>query len=663
MIRPIWLLSLDTDQFCAPPLTTGALKAFFTANGRSAPHSEVDLVHFANRDGLDRWLAGPWRRQVRPRAETAARAGLQPVLGVSCYTWNAAEFLEVVRVAKTAVPELMVVAGGPHVQRAEDFLYGDGIDVVVLGEGEETFTELLDCATRDDWSRVAGIAYLSADGRVHRTEPRPRAADLDRFPSALDVVPLRDAAGAPLYRQVAYETSRGCPYRCSFCEWGTGAIGTKMVQFSLDRIRRDLERLAEGGVNDIWFADSNFGALREDLGKAEIVVDLRRRTGLPHTFATSWSKNHNRRVQEIVRLLHRNGLLWHYHLALQTLTPLALELSHRTNMRANDYEPVVKALATEGVPVTAELIWGLPGDNLADFAANLDHLFSVFPNINIFAYTLLPGTEFFDRREEYRLLTLPVAGYGKAKGEYVVGCHTFPREEGEEGYVLVASHVMLSRGHVIPYTLRLLALDRRASVSALAAARRARSDRRARGRAARGDATWSHGDLRRSSGSLPGVSPRRRPHLRSHPAHRPPTLDRGRRRRPLGAGGEGAGPRSGAVSAHRSEPHHRRELRLRRRSGPRRPRRDGASRPGAPRLRISRRSRDPAPGTSGRGPARSGRRRLDARPHSFGPARRAPCRRARRLAGRAGWRSHGERVLRSPPRPSKRAGGKRRQKS
>jgi len=365
------------------------------------------------------------------------------------------------------VPELMVVVGGPHVQRAEDFLYGDGIDVVVLGEGEETFTELLDCATRDDWSRVAGIAYLSADGAVHRTEPRPRSTELDRFPSALDVVPLRDAAGAPLYRQVAYETSRGCPYRCSFCEWGTGAIGTKMVQFSLDRIRRDLERLVEGGVNDIWFADSNFGALREDLGKAEIVVDLRRRTGLPHTFATSWSKNHNRRVQEIVRLLHRNGLLWHYHLALQTLTPLALELSHRTNMRANDYEPVVKALATEGVPVTAELIWGLPGDNLADFAAHLDHLFSVFPNINIFAYTLLPGTEFFDRREKYRLLTLPVAGYGKAKGEYVVGCHTFPREEGEEGYVLVASHVMFSRGHVIPYTLRLLALDRRASVSAL----------------------------------------------------------------------------------------------------------------------------------------------------------------------------------------------------
>lgn len=467
MTRPVWLLSMDTDQFCAPPLTTGALKAFHLANGTTRAETEIEIVHFANANAVMQWLATTWPSQVRPRAEAAVAAGCQPVVGVSCYTWNVAEFLEVVKTVKRDVTGVLVVAGGPHVQRAEDFLGSDGIDVVVLGEGEETFAELLDCPDRDGWERVPGLAYLSPQGVVRSTPTRPRATELDRFPSALEVIRLRDENGVPLYRQCAYETSRGCPYRCSFCEWGTGAIGTKMYQFSIDRIRRDLECLVEGGVHDIWFCDSNFGALREDMDKAKLMIELRQRTGRPNTFATSWSKNHNKRVQEIVRLLHRHGLLWHYHLALQTLTPLALELSHRTNMRANDYEPVVKALAAEGVPVTAELIWGLPGDNLAEFGANLDHLFSVFPNINIFAYTLLPGTEFFDKREEYQLVTLPVAGYGKAKGEYVVGCHTFPRQEGEEGYVMVASHVMFSRGHVFPYTLRLLALDRRASVSAL----------------------------------------------------------------------------------------------------------------------------------------------------------------------------------------------------
>ncbi len=466
MRRPVWLLSMDTDHFCAPPLTTGALKAYFAAHGATRADTDVELVHFANRDVLDTWLQSEWPRHVRPLAAAAVDAGVEPVLGLSCYTWNVAELLEVARRIKSELPGMLVVAGGPHVQRAADFLHDEAIDVISLGEGERTFTELLDCGKRADWHTVDGLAFLDG-GTLHETRPRARTMALDELPSAIGVVPLRDEKGAPLYRQVAYETSRGCPYRCSFCEWGTGAIGTKMFQFSLDRIRRDLEALIEGGVEDIWFSDSNFGALREDIEKARIIVDLKQRTGRPRTFASSWSKNHNARVQEVVRLLHRHGLLWHYHLALQTLTPRALELSNRTNMRANDYEPIVRSLAAEGVPVTAELIWGLPGDNLADFAANLDHLFSVFPNINIFAYTLLPGTEFYDRRDEYQIVATPVAGYGKAKGEYVVGCLTFPREEGEDGYVLVASHVILSRGHVIPYTLRLLALDRRASVSTL----------------------------------------------------------------------------------------------------------------------------------------------------------------------------------------------------
>ncbi len=467
MLRPVWLLSMDSERFCAPPTTTGALKAYFLAYGRTAAQSEVELIHFLSQDEAASWLEEAWGRQVISRANAALETGLQPVFGFSCYTWNAAEFIELARQVKKVAPNALVVAGGPQVHRAEDFLYGDGIDVVVLGEGEGTFAELLDCASRAEWDNIAGCAYLTAAGGVHRTAPRERVTALDRLPSALDIIPLRNPNGSPRYQQVAYETTRGCPYRCSFCEWGTGATGTKMHQFSLDRIRRDFERLVAGGVRDIWLCDSNFGALKEDVTKAEIVAGLRRETGLPRTFATSWSKNHNRRVQQIVRLLHQHGLLSHYHLGLQTLTPRALELSHRTNMRANDYEPVVKLLAAEGVPVAAELIWGLPGDTLAEFEANLDHLLSVFPNINIFGYTLLPGTEFCEKRDEYSLETIPVAGYGKVKGEYVVGCHTFSRDQGEEGYFLITSYILLVRGQLMPLAARFLAFTGRVPVAAL----------------------------------------------------------------------------------------------------------------------------------------------------------------------------------------------------
>jgi len=233
------------------------------------------------------------------------------------------------------------------------------------------------------------------------------------------------------------------------------------------RISRDWEEIINAGIKDIWLADSNFGALKQDLAKAELIGALKKKHGLPLSFATSWSKKHSRQVQQIALLLHQNQLLPHYQLALQTLTPEALRLSNRQNMSSNEYRPIAKQMAEMGVPIAAELIWGLPGDNLADFERNLDELLAIFPNINIFGYTLLPGTEFYRRREEYKIQAIPVAGYGKAKGEYVVGCHSFSKDEGEEGYFLISAHLLLVHGHIMPLTTRLLALDKKVPVSGL----------------------------------------------------------------------------------------------------------------------------------------------------------------------------------------------------
>ena len=456
--RPVWLLSMDSDQFYAAPTTTGGLKAYYLEYGKHSAGNHIELVHF--RDG-DQALAWPqqWHRDALPLAQQAIADDIRPLLGLSFYTWNAAEFLSIARQLKAACPELLIVAGGPHVQQAEDYLFDEPLDLIVLGEGEETFQELLDNPSCDNWRNINGLAYLDG-GELHKTRERSRRIDLDSLPSALNVVALRDeATGKALYDSISYETSRGCPFKCAFCEWGTGAIGTKMHQFSMERIERDWRQIVGAGIKDIWLADSNFGALKDDLAKAQLICDLKAETGYPSTFATSWSKKHSPRVQEIVLLLNRHGLLPHYQLALQTLTPLALELSNRKNMSSNKYEPIAKQMAEQGVPIAAELIWGLPGDNLKDFEANLDQLLATFPNINIFGYTLLPGTEFYEKREEYRIETIPVAGYGKAKGEYVVGCHTFDRDEGIEGYFLITAHILFVHGHLLPLTNRFLALS------------------------------------------------------------------------------------------------------------------------------------------------------------------------------------------------------------
>ena len=465
MQHPVWLLSMDSEQFNAPPTTTAALSAYFQKYGNSADHTAIELVHFQSGQDIAHWLE-QWQRDELPIARRAAGAGLTPLVGFSFYTWNAAEFLELAAALKQLLPELLLVAGGPHVQQAEDYLGIDPLDVIFLGEAEISFQEFLDCNDPAGWADIDGLAFL-VNGAVVTTRARQRCRELERFPSPLDVLQLTTPEGTPRYESIAYESSRGCPFKCAFCEWGTGAIGSKMYQWPMERSRRDWENIVAAGIKNIWLADSNFGALKLDGAKAELIVALKERTGLPLSFATSWSKKHSRQVQEIALLLHRNRLLPHYQLALQTLTPEALRLSNRQNMSSNEYEPIAKSMAEQGVPIAAELIWGLPGDNLSDFEGNLDRLLATFPNINIFGYTLLPGTEFYARREEYRIEAIPVAGYGKAKGEYVVGCHSFSRDDGEEGYFLITAHILLIHGHIMPLTTRLLALMGEVPVSPL----------------------------------------------------------------------------------------------------------------------------------------------------------------------------------------------------
>lgn len=465
MHRPVWLFSMDSEEFHAPPTTTAALTSYFRKYGASSDHTDIELVHFQSGEDIAPWLA-KWRRDELPRAQSALEAGVQPLLGFSFYTWNAAEFLSLAGELKALAPELLILAGGPHVQQAEDYLGIEPIDIIFLGEAELTLKEFLDCSDPAAWHRIPGLAFLQ-ESRIVTTAERSRNKDLDLFPSPLDVLELTDENGLPRYESIAYETSRGCPFKCAFCEWGTGAIGSKMYQWPMERIRQDWEIIVAAGIKDIWLADSNFGALKQDLDKAKLIVELKDRTGLPVSFATSWSKKHSRQVQEIALLLHHNQLLPHYQLALQTLTPEALRLSNRENMSSNEYQPIAKSMSEQGVPIAAELIWGLPGDNLPDFERNLDELLATFPNINIFGYTLLPGTEFYRRREEYKIEAIPVAGYGKAKGEYVVGCHSFNRDEGEEGYFLISAHILLVHGHIMPLTTRMLALCAEVPVSPL----------------------------------------------------------------------------------------------------------------------------------------------------------------------------------------------------
>jgi len=161
-----------------------------------------------------------------------SRAMLEQVLnrfdpcfvGLTAVTMNVENALALARDVKALAPHIMTVMGGPHVTFcAEDTLQAiPEIDIVVLGEGEETIVELAR-APRDPqgWSSVKGLVYRDGN-QIKSTDPRPFLKDIDALPEpARHLIPLGRyrALGLP----VSMTTSRGCPFRCIFC------VGRKMV--------------------------------------------------------------------------------------------------------------------------------------------------------------------------------------------------------------------------------------------------------------------------------------------------------------------------------------------------------------------------------------------------------------------------------------------------
>jgi len=144
------------------------------------------------------------------------------VLGVSFTTQAATGAYEVINSvgAKRKIP--LVVAGGAHpTVCATEVLTRSQTDVVVMGEGEETFLELITrFANNKNWKDILGIAYSQA-GRVTVTNPRPLINDLDSVPfPARDLLPIKQYPGYH-YKKTTWDTSylssRGCPYQCVFC--------------------------------------------------------------------------------------------------------------------------------------------------------------------------------------------------------------------------------------------------------------------------------------------------------------------------------------------------------------------------------------------------------------------------------------------------------------
>lgn len=197
-----------------------------------------------------------------PESFAAFLADPAEIVAVGCMV----DFLPVVVLAleafKEAYPDRTVILGGPGPSDIPTGLLATfpWIDIVVVGEGEDTMVEVLRrLLDRDrDLSKVAGIVYRR-NGHVTANAPRPRIRDLDRLP-------FPQPAGVDLrrYNNVHVMSSRGCPFECTFCD--VSQLWQRNTTYrSIDSVIAELQQLYRLGFRQVAFQDDNFTVNRKRL--------------------------------------------------------------------------------------------------------------------------------------------------------------------------------------------------------------------------------------------------------------------------------------------------------------------------------------------------------------------------------------------------------------
>ncbi|MBI2686656.1 MAG: B12-binding domain-containing radical SAM protein [Acidobacteria bacterium] len=379
--------------------------------------------------------------------------GRPEVLGLPLYPWNAAYALTVAGAVREALPDCLIVAGGPSVprrpERARRFLQEHAaVDVLAFGEGELTFRELLRARLGGgSLEGIGGIAYR--DGcDFHVTAEPVRVLDF-----SVTASPYLDGTFDELFERnrsrfhmALCETNRGCPFSCTFCDW---SLTKRVVEFPIERVMAELDWVVRHGFSHVMLADANFGIRPRDTGIARRLVELKRATGLPSTFYFYLTKNNHGRNLETIEILQSGGIGTWVGLAVQDFDDDVLEAVKRDNIQTGEAMKLRAICGERGIPTFNELILGLPGQTYESFARTIATAMPSLPRHDfvLFLCRLIENAELGDpaSRERFGIETRVCQWKTSTPGleavideyqEVVVGTRNMPVEDWKRTYRL-----------------------------------------------------------------------------------------------------------------------------------------------------------------------------------------------------------------------------------
>jgi radical SAM superfamily enzyme YgiQ (UPF0313 family) len=358
----------------------------------------------------------------------------------SNYLWTHENSIAVSETVKRLSPGSITIHGGPdtpkYAQDASDyFARFPHVDIIIRGEGEASAADTLDKLRsvigqeEPDLSvlqNVPGITYRYR-GEIIRNPDRARIDDLDTIPSPFLTGLFEAYRGVPSLH-ATLETNRGCPYGCTFCDWGS-ATTSKIRKFALERVFGELKWCSDIKVESVSQCDANFGIFERDVDIAEWVAELKKSTGYPESFGGSYAKNSTKYLQKIIKVLADAGILAQGVLSLQTMDANTLNVIKRSNIKVEKYDALANEMRNSNLQLTVELMMGLPGATLQSFMNDLQQCIDRDIQARINHTTLLVNSPMNspDYRAEHQIETGAELGPGKMP--VLVSTKTYTRED------------------------------------------------------------------------------------------------------------------------------------------------------------------------------------------------------------------------------------------
>lgn len=322
----------------------------------------------------------------------------------STYIWNKEYVFSITKELKKILPDVKIALGGPEVSYEWDKIMAENqeIDYIFTGEGEKV---LLNFFTKDI-SEVKGVVYREGDNLKYNGI-EPLIENLDIIPFPYDDEELQDRT-----KIFYYESSRGCPFNCSYC---MSSIDKSVRYYSVDRTKEDLKRFIDSPIKLLKFVDRTFNLSKEKYMAIWRFLLENYREGITFHFEI----NANIFDDETLDFLETvpKGY-FQFEIGVQTIDAQAMKSIGRIN-KLEKLEHNIRRIS-RNIHLHLDLIAGLPYETYDKFRESFDYVHRLKPEmIQLGFLKLLKGTKMYDEREKYRYKYFSKPPYEVFSNEFI----------------------------------------------------------------------------------------------------------------------------------------------------------------------------------------------------------------------------------------------------